>query len=334
MMTRLAFGFVLAFVASAPVAHAQELLAAETRVTLADGIVLGLSMSGVSSPSTAALEPRVRVQDGEVYRLIVDGAGRARFSYAIRVDPRAKGVELVFRPVRLHEALRAFAPQQRIYDLPFRLESGLVTLPDVQTSGAVSAGDSVTLDLFDNRDTGQRVGDRLRVIAIAPEAIEQLAATRKARVESRAVLTIAGKTIRRAGQVINSDRPGNLATGHVVALGLGEGVGTAVFSAEPAQMEAPYGVAVVDGHTLRFTLDGVDYECSGTDPIGPPGLASVWMYVVARTAALWQGLLDRSGRQRRRAHEVVAREESIGTVAASGAVNGNLRSTSSPLRGG
>ena len=61
---------------SASAAVANDALTAETRVTVAEGIVLGLSMTGVTSPSTAGLEPRVRVQDGEVYRLIVDGAGR------------------------------------------------------------------------------------------------------------------------------------------------------------------------------------------------------------------------------------------------------------------
>jgi hypothetical protein len=279
MITRVVLGPVLALAASAPLARAQQALTAETRVTIADGIVLGLSISGVASPATVGLEPRVRVQDGEVYRLIVDGAGRARFSYAIRVDPRATGVDLVFRPVRLHEAVRAFAPQQRTYELPFRLENELVTLPDVQTSGVMSAGDSVSLDLFDNRDTGQLVGDRLRVIAIGSTAVEQLAATRKARKDSRPVLTVAGMTVHRAGRMIRSDKPGTFATGHVVGLGLGVDVGTAIFSAEPPQNEAPYGVATVDGNTLRFTLDDEAYECLGTEPIGPPGLTSVWLYL-------------------------------------------------------
>ena len=257
----------LALVASTSGAAAQEALTGELRVTVADGIVLGLSMSGVTWPSTSGLGSRVGVQDGEVYRLIVDEAGRARFSYAIRIDPRAKGVELIFRPVRLHEAVRAFAPQQRTYDLPFRLESGLVTLSDIQTSGVMSAGDSVTLDLFDNRDTGQSIGDQVRLIAVSPKAIEQLAATRKARVESRGVLTVAGMTIRRAGRVIWSDAPGTFATGHVVGLGLGADVGTVIFSAEPPQNEAPYGVATVDGPTLRFTLDGQEYSTRARSPL-------------------------------------------------------------------
>lgn len=289
MIARLALGLVLAHGVPASAAVAKEALTAETRVTVADGIVLGLSMSGVASPATAGLEPRVRVQDGEVYRLIVDAAGRARFAYAIRIDARGGRVEVVFRPVRLHEAVRAFAPPQPFYTLPFRLEGGLVTLPDIQMSGAVSAGDSISLDLFDNPETGQRIGDQLRVIAISPKAVAQLAAMRKARIESRAVLTIAGMTIRRAGQVINSDKPGTLASGHVVGLGLGAEVGMAIFSAEPPQMEVPYGVAFVDGHTLRFTLDGQEYECSGSDPIGPPGLTSLWMYVERQPPSFVKG---------------------------------------------
>ena len=289
MMARLALGLVLAHAVPASPALATKAVTAETRVTVAEGIVLGLSMSGVASSATAGLEPRVRVQDGEVYRLIVDAAGRARFAYAIRVDARGGRVEVVFRPVRLHEAVRAFAPPQPFYNLPFRLDGGLVTLPDIQMSGAVSAGDSISLDLFDNPETGQRIGDQLRIIAISPKAAEQLAATRKARIESRAVLTIAGMTIRRAGQVVNSDKPGTFATGHVVGLGLGAEVGMAIFSAEPPQTEVPYGVASVDGHTLRFILDGQEYECSGTDPIGPLGLTSLWMYVERQPPSFVKG---------------------------------------------
>jgi hypothetical protein len=86
-------------------------------------------------------------------------------------------------------------------------------------------------------------------------------------------------TIRRTGRVLNADRPGTLATAHAVGLGLGEN-GTVVFSAEPPQAEGPYGVATIDGSVLRFTLDGVQYECTGSDPVGPPGLSSVWMYVL------------------------------------------------------
>jgi hypothetical protein len=281
MISRLVLALVLALGPAAPAAAASapETLSTEIRVTVADGIVLGLSMSGVTSPTTDSLEPRVVIQDGELYRLIVDATGRARFSYAIRIDSLDGRVEVVFRPVRLHEALRAFAPPQPTFRLPFRLEHGLVTLPDIQTSGAVSAGDTISLDLFDNPNTNQRIGDHIRVIAISPKAVEQLAATRKARLESRAVLTVAGLTIRRGGRVIRSDRPGTLATGHVVGVGLGVEVGTAIFSAEPPRKEAPYGVATVDGHTLRFTLDDEEYECASTEPIGPPGLTTLWMYV-------------------------------------------------------
>ena len=104
------------------------------------------------------------------------------------------------------------------------------------------------------------------MIAISPKAVEQLAVTRQASLASRPVLTIAGMTTRREGQVINRDKPGTLATGHVVGLGLGAEVGTAIFSAEPPQTEAPYGVAVIDGHTLRFTLDGQDSSVRGRNP--------------------------------------------------------------------
>src|SRR4029078_8055988 len=134
----------------------------------------------------------------------------------------------------------------------------------IQMSGAVSAGDSISLDLFDNPETGQRIGDQLRVIDISPKAVEQLAATRKARIESRPVLTIAGMTIRRAGQVLNSDKPGTLATGHVVGLGLGAEVGMAIFSAEPPQTEVPYGVASVERHILRSPPDRHGARCTGS----------------------------------------------------------------------
>ncbi|MGV3518585.1 hypothetical protein [Luteitalea sp.] len=267
---------------------------AVARITVADGIELELSMTGVR-PNGRDLEPRVQVQDGDVYRMIVDGDGYARFAYALRLEARTGGVELLFRPVRLHEAMRAFAPRQRTYDSPFRLDGGLATFFDVQSSGTVRPGDNITLDLFEQRETGHRVGDAVRVISVSAAGLARLAALRARRQDNRPVLTLAGMTIRRAGRVLNADRPGTLATAHAVGLGLGEKNGTVFFSAEPPQTEVPYGVATIDGRVLRFTLDGVEYECTGTEPVGPPGLSSVWMYVLREPLPYVKGFFVAGG---------------------------------------
>lgn len=251
---------------------------AKAQVTIADGIELELSMTGVT-PGTRVLQPSARVHDGELYRLIVDGAGYARFAYAVRVEPRASGIELMFRPVRLHEAHHAFAPRQRTYLSPFKLDSGLQTLPDVQWSGDVRAGDSLTLDLFEQPGTGHRVGDQFTILSATKIGLARLVALRARRQDTRPVLTVAGVMIRRDGRVLNGDQPGTFSTGHAVGIGLGDGVGTVLFSAEAPQNVVPYGVATIDGRTLHFTLDGAEYECTTTDPIGPAGLTSVWMYV-------------------------------------------------------
>lgn len=268
---------LMAWTMGAP-ALAQTSGAAVARITVADGIDLELSMTGVK-PTFPDLESRVQVQDGEVYRMIVDGQGNARFAYALRLEPRSEGLELRFRPVRLHEAVRAFAPRQRTYTLPFRLDSGLATFADVQSSGTIRPGDSIELDLFEQRDTGHRVGDVVRLVSVSEAGLARLAALRTHQQENRPVLTVAGMTIRRAGRLINADQPGTFATSPVIGLGLGEGNGTVIFSAEPPQTEVPYGVATIDGRILRFTLDGIEYECTGSEPVGPPGLSSVWMYV-------------------------------------------------------
>lgn len=248
------------------------------RVTVADGIDLELSMTGVKADAHL-LESAARVRDGEVYRLILDGQGYARFAYALRVEPRTTGIEVVFRPVRLHEALRAFAPQERTYTSPFKLDSSLATLSDLQWSGVVKAGDAITLDLFHQPGTGQRIGDSVRVVSVTQAALAQLTASRAQRQERRPVLTLAGLKIRRAGRVLNEDHPSTFATGHAVAIGLGDGLGTVIFSAEEPSTHAPNGVARVQGRGFRFTLDGAEYECTTTEPIGPAGLAFVWMYV-------------------------------------------------------
>ncbi len=268
---------LMAWTMGAP-AVAQTSGTAVARITVADGIELELSMAGVR-PNGRDLKSRVQVHDGEVYRMIVDGEGYARFAYALRLKARDGEVELLFRPVRLHEAVRAFAPRQRTYTLPFRLDSGLATFADVQSSGTIRSADSITLDLFEQRETGHRVGDVERLVSMSEAGLARLAALRRHRQDNRPVLTVAGMTIRRAGRIINADQPGTFATAHAVGLGLGEKNGTVLFSAEPPQTEVPYDVATIDGRVLRFTLDGVEYECTGSEPVGPPGLSSVWMYV-------------------------------------------------------
>ena len=268
---------VLTWTMSAP-AMGQTAGAAVARITVVDGIELELSMTGVK-PTFRHLEPRVQVQDGEVHRMIVDDEGYARFAYALRLEARQGGVELLFRPVRLHEAMRAFAPRQRTYVSPFRLDGGLATFGDVQESGPILPGDSVTLDLFEQRDTGHRIGDVVRLASLSAAGVARLAALQARRKDSRPELTVAGLTVLRAGRVLHRDQPGTFASAHAVGLGLGAETGTAFFSAEASQTEVPYGVATIDGRVLRFTLDDVEYECVGTEPVGPPGLSSVWMYV-------------------------------------------------------
>jgi len=271
-------GSLALLIASVCPPAAAQVNAGAAQVTIADGIDLALSMSGVT-PGTRPLQSTVRVHDGELYRLIVDGAGYARFAYAVRVEPRAAGVELMLRPVRLHEAVTAFAPRQRAFTLPFKLDSGLNTLPDTQWSGDMRAGDTLTLDLFHQPGTHQRIGDIVTLASVTNAGLARLKALRDQRREARPELTVAGITIRRDGRILNGDRPGTFATGHAVGLGLADAAVTVLFSAEPPQTEAPYGVAAIDGRTLRFTLDGHEYECTATDPIGPAGLTSVWLYV-------------------------------------------------------
>ncbi len=269
---------------------------AEARITVADGIVLGLSMTGVLPHGSQAMDSRIAVKDGEVYRIIVDTSGYARFAYAIRLDPLDGGVDVVLRPVRLHEAARAFASGQRTFVLPFRLDRTLATLDAVQASGRLGSGDEVSLDLFDNRQTGQQVGDRLRVISLSPQGVAALETSRRQRADVRRELTLAGLTIRRGGTVLNVAKYGSLATGPVVAAGLGDETGTVAFSAEAPTDVPPDGVATVDGNVIRFTLDGVDYECTGTEPVSPPEVTSVWMYVrrepMPHVRGFWVGAGD------------------------------------------
>lgn len=268
--------FLAAASVSSPASGQSSL--AKAQVAIADGIELELSMTGVTS-GTRVLQPSARVHDGDLYRLIVDGDGYARFAYAVRVEPRPSGIELMFRPVRLHEALHAFKPRQSTYESPFKLDSGLRTLPDVQWSGAMRVGDRATLDLFQQPGSDQRIGDQIAIVSVTPTGLSRLRMWRAQRQDTRPVLTVAGMTIRRNGRVLHRDQPGDFATGHAIGIGLGDGAATVLLSAEPPGDHVPYGVAIIDGRTLTFALDGAEYECTTTDPIGPEGLTSVWMYV-------------------------------------------------------
>ncbi|MCC6162674.1 MAG: hypothetical protein IT182_04925 [Acidobacteria bacterium] len=290
-----ALGLSLVTVCASPTSAVAD-DSAEARITVADGIVLGLSMTGVLPYDGQAMDSRIAVKDGEVYRIIVDRSGYARFAYAIRLNPRDGGVEVVLRPVRLHEAARAFAARRRTFIMPFRLDETLATLAATQTSGRLGSGDEVSLGLFDNRQTGQQVGDRLRVISLSPQGVAALETSRRQRADVRPELTLAGLTIRRGRTVLNVNRPGTFATGPVVAAGLGDDTGTVAFSAEAPTDAPPDDVATVDGHVIRFTLDGVDYECTGTEPVGPPDVTSVWMYVrrepMPHVRGFWVGAGD------------------------------------------
>lgn len=252
----------------------------ELTMRLSDGIVLAVSMDGVEGDAQSPdIDVRSSTRTGEVHRLVVDERGIARFAYAVSVEPDGEGAALTFRPVRLHETLGAFSPGTPTYTLSFGLDGAIATLGERQTTGRVSEGDVIRLDVFEQPQTGRRLTDVIRVVELSPSSVRRTAASRAVQSSKPPTLTLAQFELKRDGEVLA--RMGGLATGHTVMLGL-VGRGTVIFSAQPHPDEPSAGMATVEGGTLRFWLDGQEYECVSADPIGPEGLTSLWMYVIDR----------------------------------------------------
>lgn len=252
----------------------------ELTMRLSDGIVLAVSMDGVEGdPGTPDIDVRSSSRSGEVHRLVVDERGVARFAYAVSVEPDGAGAALAFRPVRLHETLGAFSPGTPTYTLSFGLDGTIATLDERQTTGRVGEGDVIRLDVFEQPQTGRRLTDVIRVVELSPSSVRRLAASRAVPSAKPATLTLSQFELKRDGEVLA--RTGGLATGHVVMLGL-VGRGTVIFGTEPHPDEPSVGMATIEGSTLRFWLDGREYECVSAEPIGPEGLTSLWMYVIDR----------------------------------------------------
>lgn len=274
---RLSMPLVLA-VGMGAAAEAQS--SRELTMRLSEGIVLAVSMDGVDGDAESPdIDVRSSARTGEVHRLVVDEKGVARFAYAVSIEPEGQGAALSFRPVRLHETLGAFSPGTPTYTLPFRLDGSIGTLAERQGTGRVSEGDVIRLDVFEQPQTGRRLTDVIRVVELSPSSVRRLAASRAVRSAQPPTLTLAQFELRRDGQVLG--RMGGLATGHVVMLGV-VGRGTVIFSAEPHADEPSAGMATIERGTLRFWLDGQEYEYISAEPVGPAGLTSLWMYVVDR----------------------------------------------------
>jgi hypothetical protein len=262
------------------VAAAEARSSRELTMRLSDGIVLAVSMDGVDGDAPSPdIDVRSSARTGEVHRLVVDERGIARFAYAVSVEPDGEGAALSFRPVRLHETLGAFSPGTPTYTLPFGLDGAVATLDEHQTTGRVSEGDVIRLDVFEQPETGRRLTDVIRVVELSPSSVRRLAASRALSSGKPPTLTLAQFELKRDGTLVG--RMGGLATNHVVMLGL-VGRGTVIFSAEPHPDEPSAGMATVEGGTLRFWLDGHEYEYVSAEPVGPAGLTSLWMYVADR----------------------------------------------------
>lgn len=261
-------------------AAAQAASSRELTMRLSDGIVLAVSMEGIEGHAQSPdIDVRSSARTGEVHRLVVDEKGIARFAYAVTVEPDGEGAALSFRPVRLHETLGAFSPGTPTYTLSFGLDGSIATLGERQTTGRVSEGDVIRLDVFEQPETGRRLTDVIRVVELSPSSVRRLAASRAVRSAKPPTLTLAWFELTRDGETLT--RTGGLATGHTLMLGL-VGRGTVIFGTEPHPDEPSAGMATIEGSTLRFWLDGQEYACVSAEPIGPEGLTSLWMYVVDR----------------------------------------------------
>lgn len=258
-------------------AAAESSETAEQIVHLADGVVLGVSVEG--APDTWASRPDVgtRAADGMLHRLLVDHRQIARFAYALAVEPAGDGAVIVVQPVRLHETIAAYSSGVRTFDLPFRLEGSVPTLDDAQSSGTLNAGDVLRLDTVEHADTGIRLTDVIRIIELDPAAVRATASRRAAATGTRPTLTVAGPEIRRDDVLIHRTSPGNLATGYALIIALPV-EGTLAFSVTAASNETPVAVATLHGPQMRFSLDGHDYQVTGTEPIGPPDVTTLWVY--------------------------------------------------------
>ena len=252
----------------------------ELTMRLSDGIVLAVSMDGVGDDAQPPdIDVRSSARTGEVHRLVVDERGIARFADAVSVEPDGEGAALSFRPVRLHETLGACSPGTPTYTLSFGLDGSIATLGERQTTGRVSEGDVIRLDVFEHAQSGRRLTDVIRLVELSPSSVRRLAASRVVPAHKPQTLTLAWCQLTREGEILT--RTGGLATGHALMLGL-VGRGTVIFGTEPHPDEPSVGMATVEGRILRFWLDGQEYECVSANPIGPEGLTSLWMYVIDR----------------------------------------------------
>jgi hypothetical protein len=270
-------------------AGAQVPRAGETVVRLAEGVTLAFSMEGGEhQPRAYLLEDRAIAHDGEIHRLVVDEHNVARFAYALtaRSTPEGRAV-LQLRPIKRSESFEAFAPKRSPGDTgPFsfvqsiRFDERLTTMAHDQVIGSVVPGDILRMDVFEHPQTGHRIAEVIRVVALSQPGVRRVEAVRAAAgvaAHERPTLRFDGLTIRRNGGLFVQQAVGNSAAGRVLMLGL-RGRGTLVFGAEADPDASATGMASVDGPRLRFWLDGEEFDVESSEPIGPDGVVSLWMY--------------------------------------------------------
>lgn len=247
----------------------------EQIVHLAPGVVVAVSMEGAHDTSTRRTDVGMRARDGELHRLLVDQDDVARFAYVLSVEPDGDGAAMVVRPVRLHETVAAYAPGTPGFVLPFRLDGPVATLDTAQTSGRVHAGDVMRLDTVEHRETGTRVTDVIRVVEMDPAAVQSAARRRAASMDAEPTLSLVAPTVRRDGTVVGT--MGGLASGRALILAVPD-AGTLVLRVSAADSEPATSIATVDGRTVRFSLDGHDWEATADEAIAPPDVTALWVY--------------------------------------------------------
>lgn len=131
------------------------------------------------------------------------------------------------------------------------------------------------LDTVEHRETGSRVTDVIRVVELDPAAVQAVARRRAAPMDAEPTLSLVGPTVRRDGTVVGT--LGGLASGRALILAVPD-VGALVLRASAADSEPATSIATVDGRTIRFSLDGHDWEATADEAIAPPEVTALWVY--------------------------------------------------------
>ncbi|HLG96136.1 MAG TPA: hypothetical protein VKX49_07480 [Bryobacteraceae bacterium] len=232
-------------------------------VSLSNGVQVRIFAQPPPDPASGMRTDLRPATGSSFYRIYWDQNGLAVFAYEVGVERTSEGRQ--FR-ITARPAGDDFAGRFPNADAG----KPVPTLSEPRQSSLLNPGERFMIDIPTDPGLAQNIQDVVQV-----QVNQRVAPSER---DSSGPLHFAALQVRADGRLLSSAAGGAVVAGPYVMFYI-PGRGAYFFSTEPVSRRPFLQIGIVEGSTLRFTLENVSYVCQSAEPIlAKAERGQIWVY--------------------------------------------------------